>query len=203
MQKLIKYSKPLLLLSTQTARLTPLSQRFYSVQQKNFGQAADVQVLVVGGGHAGCEAASAAARTGAKTLLVTQKLSTIGEMSCNPSIGGVGRGTLIREIDAMGGVIGHCSDISAIQFKVLNRSKGPAVHGPRAQIDRDLYAKNMQQIMRETEGLEIFIGSVHDLLIEDGQCKGIILENGEKIRAKSVILTTGTFLGGRCYIGKR
>ena len=103
---------------------------------------------MVGGGHAGCEAAYAAARAGANTLLVTQKESTIGEMSCNPSIGGVGRGTLIREIDAMGGLIGRLADISGIQFKVLNQSKGPAVFGPRAQIDRDLYANNMQAYIK-------------------------------------------------------
>ena len=103
---------------------------------------------MVGGGHAGCEAAYASARAGANTLLVTQKESTIGEMSCNPSIGGVGRGTLIREIDAMGGLIGRLADISGIQFKVLNQSKGPAVFGPRAQIDRDLYAKNMQAYIK-------------------------------------------------------
>ena len=106
--------------------------------------------MVIGGGHAGCEAAYASARTGAHTLLVTQKESTIGEMSCNPSIGGVGRGTLIREIDAMGGLIGRLSDLSGIQFKVLNKSKGPAVFGPRAQIDRDLYATNMQAYIKKS-----------------------------------------------------
>eukprot|EP00347_Sterkiella_histriomuscorum_P005065 403358035 len=179
-----------------------------TIQKQNYSiinsGARDAQVIVVGGGHAGCEAASASARTGAKTLLVTQKLSTIGEMSCNPSIGGVGRGTLIREIDAMGGVIGKCADLSGIQFKVLNRSKGPAVYGPRAQIDRDLYAKNMQRIItEETQNLEVYLGSVHDLIIEDGECRGIVLENGEKLRASNVILTTGTFLGGRCYIGQK
>ena len=100
-------------------------------------------------------------------------------MSCNPSIGGVGRGTLIREIDAMGGVIGRCADLSGIQFKVLNKSKGPAVYGPRAQIDRDLYAKNMQHIISSHKNLDVYLGSVHDLLLEEGICKGIILESGE------------------------
>lgn len=130
-------------------------------------------------------------------------------MSCNPSIGGVGRGTLIREIDAMGGVVGRCADLSGIQFKVLNKSKGPAVYGPRAQIDRDLYAANMQKIItKQTPNLNVHLGSVHDLILETDEsgrtvCKGIVLENGDKIRAKNVILTTGTFLGGRCYIGQK
>ena len=118
--------------------------------KSKFSTPKSVQVIVVGGGHAGCEAAYASARTGAHTLLVTQRDNTIGEMSCNPSIGGVGRGTLIREIDAMGGLIGRMADLSGIQFKVLNKSKGPAVYGPRAQIDRDLYALNMQKTIKES-----------------------------------------------------
>ncbi|CDW81361.1 trna uridine 5-carboxymethylaminomethyl modification protein [Stylonychia lemnae] len=192
-------------LFNKSSLLKRLCGNFTSKRQfsSSFQPVRQAQVIVVGGGHAGCEAASAAARTGAQTLLVTQKLSTIGEMSCNPSIGGVGRGTLIREIDAMGGVIGKCADLSGIQFKVLNKSKGPAVYGPRAQIDRDLYAKNMQNIIANTENLEVYLGSVHDLIVEDGQCKGIILENGEHIRSHNVILTTGTFLGGKCYIGQK
>lgn len=127
-----------------------MSLLFKSLSKSRFGTSStrSAQVIVIGGGHAGCEAAYASARTGAHTLLVTQKESTIGEMSCNPSIGGVGRGTLIREIDAMGGLIGKLADLSGIQFKVLNKSKGPAVYGPRAQIDRDLYAKNMQHAIK-------------------------------------------------------
>jgi tRNA uridine 5-carboxymethylaminomethyl modification enzyme len=122
-------------------------------------------------------------------------------MSCNPSIGGVGRGTLIREIDAMGGLIGRIADISGIQFKVLNKKKGPAVYGPRAQIDRDLYASNMQKAIKSTEKLRVKVGSVKDLIIEDGKCQGVTLESGEVLRTSKVIITTGTFLGGRCYIG--
>ena len=124
-------------------------------------------------------------------------------MSCNPSIGGVGRGTLIREIDAMGGLIGRIADISGIQFKVLNKKKGPAVYGPRAQIDRDLYASNMQKVIKTAmpDKLSVKIGSVKDLIIEDGLCRGVTLESGEALRSSKVIITTGTFLGGRCYIG--
>lgn len=125
-------------------------------------------------------------------------------MSCNPSIGGVGRGTLIREIDAMGGLIGKLADLSGIQFKVLNSSKGPAVWGPRAQIDRDLYAKNMQHAIKTSSPnkLSVYLGSVHDLLIENGKCCGITLEGGQILKSERVVITTGTFLRGQCYIGE-
>ena len=122
-------------------------------------------MIVIGGGHAGCEAAHASARSGASTLLITQRKDTIGEMSCNPSIGGVGKGTLVREIDAMGGLIGKLADMSGIHFKNLNESKGAAVWGPRAQIDRDLYKQNMQREIESTPLLKVYEGSVEDLLI--------------------------------------
>ncbi|KRX07283.1 hypothetical protein PPERSA_06898 [Pseudocohnilembus persalinus] len=160
--------------------------------------------IVIGGGHAGCEAAFAAQKTGANTLLVTQKLSTIGEMSCNPSIGGIGKGTLIREIDALGGLIGRVADLASIQFKVLNRSKGPAVFGPRVQADRDLYKQHMQQIIqKEGHNLDILESSCKDLLIEDGVIQGIKTNKNEQILSKNVIITTGTFLNGIIHIGRQ
>jgi tRNA uridine 5-carboxymethylaminomethyl modification enzyme len=155
-----------------------------------------VDVIVIGGGHAGCEAAHASARSGALTLLITQRKDTIGEMSCNPSIGGVGKGTLVREVDAMGGLIGKLADMSGIHFKNLNESKGAAVWGPRAQIDRDLYKKNMQKEIEATPLLQIYEGSVEDLIVEDDLCCGVRLTNQSKICSSSVVLTTGTFLGG-------
>ena len=159
-------------------------------------------VLVIGGGHAGCEAAHASARTGAQTVLVTQKTSTIGEMSCNPSIGGVGKGTLVREVDALGGLMGKIADEAGIHFKVLNRSKGPAVQGPRAQMDRDQYKANMlHELTHNTPNLSIHKGSVEDFIVEGDQVKGILLQNGEELRARKVVLTTGTFLRGSVHIG--
>eukprot|EP00040_Diaphanoeca_grandis_P021419 m.114087 g.114087 ORF g.114087 m.114087 type:complete len:674 (+) comp28329_c1_seq2:124-2145(+) len=166
-------------------------------------------VIVVGGGHAGCEAAAAAARTGARTALFTHKLHTIGEMSCNPSFGGVGKGHLIREIDALDGVCGRMCDIGGIQFRMLNISKGPAVWGPRAQVDRVLYKTAMQKELENTEGLSICQGSIEDLLIEENvtdgarRVGGIVLESGQTVRGKSVIITTGTFLRGEIQIGTR
>jgi tRNA uridine 5-carboxymethylaminomethyl modification enzyme len=136
-----------------------------------FKSAADV--IVIGGGHAGCEAAHASARAGAKTVLITQKKETIGEMSCNPSIGGVGKGTLVKEIDAMGGLIGKMADKSSIHMKNLNSSKGAAVWGPRGQMDRDFYKNNMQNEILNTPNLEVVEESVADLIIEDGQCQGV------------------------------
>lgn len=158
-------------------------------------------VIVVGGGHAGCEACAAAARTGAKTLLVTHKISTIGEMSCNPAIGGLGKGHLVREVDALDGLMGRVIDKAGIQFRMLNLSKGPAVRGPRAQADRELYKKYMLQALKETPNLEIKEGAVEGLLIKDDNVCGVKLADEAKIFAKAVVLTTGTFLNGVMFTG--
>src|SRR5580698_6090666 len=153
-------------------------------------------VIVIGGGHAGCEAASASARIGARTLLVTQKKSTIGQMSCNPAIGGIAKGTLVREIDALDGVMGRAIDRAGIHYRVLNASKGPAVRGPRAQADRKLYRQAVQAILNESENLIIVEDSVEDLVIEHNEVRGIITASGKTISAGKIILTTGTFLNG-------
>lgn len=160
-------------------------------------------VIVVGGGHAGTEACAAAARMGASTLLVTHKKSTVGEMSCNPSFGGIGKGNLIREVDALDGVCCRICDLSGISYKILNKRKGPAVWGYRAQIDRDLYKKHLQEELFNTRGLEICESSVEDLIIQGDKpsCHGIILKDGTKIYSKAVIITTGTFLKGQINIG--
>jgi tRNA uridine 5-carboxymethylaminomethyl modification enzyme len=162
-------------------------------------------VIVVGGGHAGCEAAAAAARVGARTLLLTQKVETIGELSCNPSIGGVGKGQLVREIDALDGLMGRVADTAAIQFRMLNRSKGPAVRGPRAQMDRTLYRAAMQAELAGTPGLTVRAGSVDDLVLSGGvepAVRGVVLGCGTEIAAAQVILTTGTFLRGLIHRGR-
>ncbi|HUC50496.1 MAG TPA: tRNA uridine-5-carboxymethylaminomethyl(34) synthesis enzyme MnmG [Xanthobacteraceae bacterium] len=159
-------------------------------------------VIVVGGGHAGCEAAGAAARTGARTALVTQRFATIGAMSCNPSIGGLGKGHLVREIDALDGLMGRVADAGGIQFRLLNRRKGPAVRGPRAQADRKLYAAAMQAAIRATPNLTVIEGEVDDLLGE-GRVTGIRLADGRVFSAAAVVLTTGTFLRGLIHIGER
>ena len=158
-------------------------------------------VIVIGGGHAGCDAAAASARMGAKTLLLTHKVSTIGEMSCNPAIGGLGKGHLVREIDAMDGLMGTVADASGIQFRLLNRSKGPAVRGPRTQSDRYLYKTKMQDILLNYENLFIKDISVDDLKIENGKVVGVVTENREDFLSERVILTTGTFLRGEIHIG--
>ena len=161
-------------------------------------------VIVVGGGHAGCEASAASARVGSATLLVTHKVGTIGEMSCNPAIGGVGKGTLVREIDALDGIMGRVADRAGIQFRVLNASKGPAVRGPRAQMDRGLYRAEMLEVLRSQQNLSIRAGAVEDVWISPkGVVAGIVLETGEKIAASQVIVTTGTFLRGLMHIGGR
>jgi tRNA uridine 5-carboxymethylaminomethyl modification enzyme len=158
-------------------------------------------VIIVGGGHAGCEAAAASARTGVRTALVTHKRATIGEMSCNPAIGGLGKGHLVREIDALDGIMGRLADASGIQFRLLNRSKGAAVQGPRAQIDRALYRRNMQSEIDGTPGLDVVEGGVEDLLVEDRRVAGVVLADGSVIRAGAVVVTTGTFLKGVIHLG--
>ena len=158
-------------------------------------------VVVIGGGHAGCEAAAASARAGARTVLLTQKLETIGEMSCNPAIGGLGKGHLVREIDALDGVMGRLADVSGIQFRLLNRSKGAAVRGPRSQIDRRLYREAMQAELAATPNLTLMAGTAERLLLERDRVVGVMTGAGETIRAGAVVLTTGTFLNGVIHRG--
>jgi tRNA uridine 5-carboxymethylaminomethyl modification enzyme len=161
-------------------------------------------VIVVGGGHAGCEAAAAAARIGARTLLLTHKLETIGEMSCNPSIGGVGKGHLVREVDALDGLMGQAADRAGIHFKLLNRTKGPAVRGPRAQADRELYRRAMRALLDETANLTLRAGAVADVEIgPDGHLAAVITEDGARLSCAAAVLTAGTFLRGVIHIGDR
>ena len=167
------------------------------IDQKSF------DVIVIGGGHAGCEAASAAARMGARTALVTHRFTTIGAMSCNPAIGGLGKGHLVREVDALDGLMGRVADAAGIQFRMLNRRKGPAVRGPRAQADRKLYAAAMQAAIQETANLSVVEGEVNELIISDGSVTGIRLVDGNEMSAGAVIVTTGTFLRGLIHLGER
>jgi len=164
---------------------------------------ANFDVIVVGGGHAGCEAAAAAARMGARTALVTHRFDTIGEMSCNPAIGGLGKGHLVREIDALDGLMGRVADAAGIQFRLLNRSKGPAVQGPRAQADRRLYRQAMQAEIRATAGLEVIEGGVEDLIVTAGRVCGVTTGDGRHLSAGAVVLTTGTFLNGLIHLGEQ
>src|SRR5258705_11593904 len=160
-------------------------------------------VIVIGGGHAGCEAASAAARMGACTALLTHRFVTVGAMSCNPAIGGLGKGHLVREIDALDGLMGRAADRGGIQFRVLNRRKGPAVRGPRAQADRKLYAAAIQQAIRVTGNLSVIEGEVDDLLIAAGRGFGTNLADGREFRTGAVVMTTGTFLRGLIHCGEK
>ncbi|EPS96986.1 hypothetical protein FOMPIDRAFT_1037989 [Fomitopsis schrenkii] len=184
--------------------------------RRNFASLAQVlpgyDVCVIGGGHAGCEAAAGAARAGARTVLLTQKLDNIGELSCNPSFGGVGKGTLVREVDALDGVCARVADKAGIQFQILNHSKGPAVWGPRAQIDRKLYKKHMQEALHGYRNLDIRAASVFDLVINHspegpsgswGRVEGVKLDTGEVIKCSQVVICTGTFLGGEIHIGMK
>ncbi|HZQ13006.1 MAG TPA: tRNA uridine-5-carboxymethylaminomethyl(34) synthesis enzyme MnmG [Pseudolabrys sp.] len=160
-------------------------------------------VIVIGGGHAGCEAAAASARLGARTALVTHRFATVGAMSCNPAIGGLGKGHLVREIDALDGLMGRVADQGGIQFRLLNRRKGPAVRGPRAQADRKLYAAAMQAAIRSTANLEVIEAEADDLILKDGCVRGVTLADGREISTGAVVLTTGTFLRGLIHIGEK
>ncbi len=160
-------------------------------------------VIVIGGGHAGCEAAAAAARMGARTALVTHRFATIGAMSCNPAIGGLGKGHLVREVDALDGLMGRVADAGGIQFRMLNRKKGPAVRGPRTQADRKLYAAAMQAAITSTENLSVIEGEADDLLTANGRVTGIRLADGRELHAGAVVITTGTFLRGLIHLGEK
>ena len=160
-------------------------------------------VVVVGGGHAGAEAAAAAANMGSKTLLVTMNLQTIGQMSCNPAMGGIAKGQIVREIDALGGYSGIVSDESAIQFKMLNRSKGPAMWSPRVQSDRMLFAQKWRTMLEKTPNLDFYQDMINDILVEGGRITGVVTSLGIPIKAKSVVLTNGTFLNGLIHIGEK
>ena len=160
-------------------------------------------IIVIGGGHAGAEAAWAASRLGADTALVTMKIEAIGRMSCNPAIGGVGKGQMVREIDALGGLMGLAIDATGIQFRMLNRSKGPAVWSPRAQADRDLYAREVRRLLETCRGLDFVEGRVEDIVVRRGRVAGVELAGGQTLHAPIVIITTGTFMQALMHCGER
>ena len=157
-------------------------------------------IIVVGGGHAGTEAAHAAYRMGCSVALITHSFAKIGEMSCNPAIGGLGKGHLVREVDALDGLMGKAADAAGIQFRLLNRRKGPAVRGPRTQADRKIYRSAIQSMLADTEGLSIIEAEVEDLIKVKSRISGVVLSGGEEIQCTSVIITTGTFLNGVIHI---
>ena len=161
------------------------------------------KVIVIGAGHAGCEAASAAARLGAETGLITLNLDLVGQMSCNPAIGGIAKGHLVREIDALGGIMGRVIDRTGIQFRLLNRSRGPAVQSPRAQADRMRYRSEMRRTLEATSNLHLRQGKVVDFIIDQGKLAGVVLEDGRRFGARAVVVATGTFLNGLIHTGRR
>jgi tRNA uridine 5-carboxymethylaminomethyl modification enzyme len=163
----------------------------------------EYDVIVVGGGHAGSEAAAAAARMGALTLLITMNLEAIGKMSCNPAIGGIGKGHIVREIDALGGIMGRVTDRAGIQFRMLNQRKGPAVWGPRAQCDRMVYAAAVREELEAVPNLFMRSDMATDVLVENGKVTGVVTQLGQTFKAHSVILTSGTFMNGLIHIGER
>src|SRR5882672_11128575 len=161
------------------------------------------EVVVIGAGHAGCEAASASARLGAETALLTMNLDLVGQMSCNPAIGGIAKGHLVREVDALGGIMGRVIDRTGIQFRLLNRSRGPAVQSPRAQADRMLYRNEMRRVLEATSNLSLRQGKVVDLVIHGARIVGVELEDGRVFGAYAVVIATGTFLNGLIHTGRR
>ena len=163
----------------------------------------EYDLVVVGGGHAGAEAAAAAANMGSRTLLVTMNLQTIGQMSCNPAMGGIAKGQIVREIDALGGYSGVVSDQSAIQFKMLNQSKGPAMWSPRAQSDRMLFAKKWRDALEQTQNLDFYQDTIKDVIVKSGKIEGVVTSLGIPIKSKCVVLTNGTFLNGLIHIGEK